>query len=103
MGTFGGKVNFGENFEYAAKRELKEETGYSAVIRLIPAFLYEEKNFQYQNFIGVVSEEFTPKLSWETEDFAWCNYQELREIEPKHFGLDALLENSGNLINKAVK
>ena len=37
---------------------------------------------------------------WETEQFLWVTYEELVTLHPKHFGLEELLLNSGNLLNE---
>lgn len=99
--TFGGMVDDTDaSNEDACKRELSEEAGFKGNIKLIPAYLYKKENFKYQNYIGLVDKEIIPSLNEESTDYAWANWQELFEIEPKHYGLDALLENSGDIIEK---
>ena len=96
-GVWGGKVDE-NNLEAAARREFIEETGYHGNIQMIPAFRYSEPGFIYQNFIGLLDDEFDPNLNWESEGFKWVDINELKEIRPMHFGLAGLLKNSGSQI-----
>ena len=94
-GVWGGKVDDGDrdNIETAAKREFYEETRHM-ISKIIPSYVYKEPKFTYYNFIGFVDTEFVPSLDWETEGFVWLYFDELLELEPKHFGLESLLKNS---------
>ena len=73
--------------EQAALRELEEEAGYVEGIELIEAHTSVSDEFVYFNFLGLVDDEFTPELSWESEDFQWVTYSELvslkSELHPK--------------------
>lgn len=102
-GIWGGKVDDEDmdNIEETAVREFQEETRYNENIHLIPSYIYKEKGFTYYNFIGIVESEFEPVLDWEnekhvieTEDFTWVTLDELLKINPKHFGLKALITNN---------
>lgn len=101
-GIFGGKTDNDETPEHAAKRELVEEAGYHGNYKLIPAYVYKssDNTFTYYNFIGLVEEEFKPILDWETEAAQWITFEELINLKPKHFGLESLIANSGDLIKK---
>lgn len=103
-GIFGGATDGDEAPEDAAKRELEEEAGHDNSVRLVPAYVYEtpNKTFKYHNFIGVVAHEFDPVLDWETDDAVWVTMDELEALEPKHYGLEALLANSKQLILKCL-
>ena len=94
-GVWGGKVDDEDmdNIETAAKREFYEETGHK-ISKIIPSYVYKEPKFTYYNFIGFINNEFEPSLDWETEGFVWLTFDELLELEPKHFGLESLLKNS---------
>ncbi len=105
----GGKIDDGEELtpEQAARREFMEETEYDGPMTLHPAYVFQspEKDelgnprFVYHNFIGeIVKGDWEPKINWETERFAWLDYEGLLDIKPKHFGLTALLKHSGDLI-----
>lgn len=101
-GVWGGKVDE-DDITTAAKREFMEETGYSGNLQMIPAYRYSEPGFLYQNFIGILDDEFEPELNWESEGFKWVNISELVHIRPMHFGLVALLKNSGSQIQSIVQ
>jgi|TARA_A100000172_G_C3039350_1_gene109816 8-oxo-dGTP pyrophosphatase MutT (NUDIX family) len=100
-GVIGGKLddNEGANIENAAKREFEEETGIKFTGSLIPIYKFQsaEGNFTYQNYIGLVKKEFTPKKNWESADFKWISFDQIEELAPKHFGLEALLADSASV------
>jgi len=111
-GVWGGKIDeeSGEaqtDIEEVVKREFMEEGDFTGDIQLIPAYIFETPNgsFKYYNFIGLLDEEFTPELDWETESFKWVTFDEMMEIEPKHFGLQGLLKDlkSMQIIKKYAK
>jgi 8-oxo-dGTP pyrophosphatase MutT (NUDIX family) len=105
-GIFGGMIDDKKemsNPELAAKREMQEETGLTSDFKVIPAYVYKTDGFQYYNFIGLVDNEFKASLDWENEDSKWVTLDELKRISPKHFGLEALIKNSMNLIKKYAK
>lgn len=112
FGTIGGAVKAGMNPAQSALAELKEETGYSGDIELLPAYVYRNGSFSYFNFIGLVGSEFgfnpEPAHRWENVVLSWFS---LRCIEKHmkaqpddfHFGLIAVFENSRDLILNATK
>lgn len=93
-GIWGGKIDDDEDPKIAAMREIHEESGYDGKVILIDSYVFEDENFKYYNFIGLVEEEFTPILDWETENYKWMTFEELLELQPKHFGLEALIKNN---------
>lgn len=109
----GGKMDTGEvSPEQSAKREFVEETGYLGSMKLYSAHIYqspkmnkeEKPKFIYHNFIGeIVKGNWEPKANWETNKFAWLDYEGLLKIEPKHFGLIELIKNSRKLIKDLSK
>jgi 8-oxo-dGTP pyrophosphatase MutT (NUDIX family) len=104
-GVFGGAIDASERPTDAARRELCEELGYCGPIKLVKAYVFESPGggFRYTNYLGIVEDEFQPDLDWETEGAQWVTLEELRAIEPKHFGLEALLEHSGSLVARHVR
>lgn len=103
-GVWGGKVEeeYYEKIEEGAIREFKEETEFKGNIDLIEAHTFESERggFKFYNFIGLIDEEFVPELGWETQNYKWVTFEELQEIDRKHFGLKALLDNSKDLIER---
>ena len=110
FGIWGGKLDDQETNSpiQGAINELVEESGYKGEIhKIIPAAIFEVKKnekvvFAYHNFVALV-DDFEPVLNWETESYKWVTYDELLEIEPKHFGLEYLLNNSESIIKKLLK
>lgn len=91
-----------EDAQSGAEKELREETGYKGSLKLFPAYLFQKSNFSYQNFIGIVPEEFEPNIpeehKWETAFMKWMTFDEmLAEKDKFHFGLKALLNDSKSL------
>ena len=88
-GTWGGAIDRGENPEEAARREANEETGYSGPIRSVPLFVFRKNDFRYSNFLGIIKDEFLPRLNWENQGFEWCAFGDWPS--PLHFGFRAIL------------
>lgn len=89
---FGGSIDIkhgeSESVKEAVIRELKEEIGYHGEIELLHEYKNKKgANFTYHNFIGLVPEEFTPKLNKEHTEAKWVTYDELKKLKDKHFGL----------------
>ena len=88
-GTWGGALEEGESPEEAAKREAYEEAGAEVEeVELVWTFKDPHSDFQYHNFVAVVSHEFKPKLDYETAGFKWAPLT--APPSPTHFGLKAL-------------
>jgi 8-oxo-dGTP pyrophosphatase MutT (NUDIX family) len=92
-GTIGGAIDEKENIVQALTREFREETKYAGKLRLIPAYVFKDKGFEYHNFIGLCAAEFEAKPDYETHAFEWFHLHELPK--PLHFGLVSLLKDSG--------
>lgn len=88
-----------------AKQELWEEVGYQGPIELTLLYRFEDApcEFYYWNYLGVVSEEFNVGSSSEDAGSLWMTFDELIRIEPKHFGLKALLANAGSKIKQIAE
>ncbi len=96
-GIPGGKIDDDdESPNHAAKREAREELGYSGRIKLMPAHVFKAGQFRFHNFIGVVPKEFEPSLDWENDDAGWFSIDDLPS--PLHFGIQSLLSNSRSQI-----
>lgn len=120
-GLFGGSLELGENeakhiksledlseeetlglFEKTARRELEEESGYQGEIdlKLINVFTDSKCKFQFYNFLGTVSKEFKvnpPKeflTETDVEKSIWMTWEELKNLQPKHFGLKNIVKKS---------
>src|SRR5574343_926877 len=90
-GNCGGAHKKDESPEKAAEREGREETGYEGKITMIPSLVFKKPGFIYRNFIALVDDEFVPDLGWESEDYMWCDINDLPS--PLHFGMEFLLKN----------
>lgn len=106
-GTFGGKLDIDEGIDEsikeAALREMEEELGFFDHINLVNAYVYNDNSrFSYHNFFGVVEREFEPQLNWEHAKAVWMTIEQLLELPGQHYGLKALLENSGELLRSLV-
>jgi len=99
-GIPGGAIDSDESYENAARRELEEELGFFSHVEIKPAFMFEKGPFKFQNFFGIVDEEFEAILDWENEDYAWFGLNQLPS--PLHFGTKALLANSKNDLLKIL-
>lgn len=105
-GIIGGKVDDEETVELSSEalRELKEETGYKGKIEMSLLSIYRVPTFSYHTFLGIIDEEFEPVAEphhgWENSFFKWVSYEELLTIEPKHFGLEYTIKNSGDKLKK---
>ena len=88
-GIFGGAAHEDEPLSRAARREMEEEIGYDGEVVLYSINVYRNGNFKYHNFLGVVPDEFKPRLDWENTDAKWFKFDEF----PKnlHFGLKNIL------------
>ncbi len=118
IGVFGGAVDISDNetVKDAVIREFSEESGYNGQLELIDAYVFQSSGggFKYFNFIGLVPNEFKPKLDWESDGYKWLTLSELINWdwewdeyditnfnikgEPiKHFGLSSLLNDPKSL------
>lgn len=72
--TWGGNCDPGETPEATVIREVAEEAGYTGAIDLVPMLTNIGNNSIYFNFLGVVTDEFEPKLNWENSDYVWVKF-----------------------------
>jgi 8-oxo-dGTP pyrophosphatase MutT (NUDIX family) len=102
-GTWGGKMEQGENPKETAKREMTEECGYEGEVKLIPLSTFKSKSggFEFHNFLGLVKNEFDPEYdTTEVDGYKWVSIDELVKIDDKHFGIDHILRNDMNVIRR---
>ena len=68
-------------------------------MELVDLYIFEDEEigFTYYNFLGVIPFEFVPHITWETERWVWLTLDELLDIQPKHFGLAALLGDEDSI------
>ena len=78
-----------------AKKELREESGYNGKITLKPIAVFKDitepsSPFEYDNYIGMVPEEFSPhpesQHSWEHGTGKWISIPELLQFEQRMQG-----------------
>lgn len=88
-GVWGGAIDYKEDPLSAARRESREEAGYTGEIEFKKLYVYRKDGFTYTTFLGDVPHEFEPRLNWESSASRWCDPGEWPA--PLHFGVKALL------------
>ena len=83
--TWGGGREPGESVTQCVRRELAEESGYRGAVRLEPI----DSNSMYATFLAHVPHEFEPELNSESQDYQWCEADQLPQ--PLHPGLQQTL------------
>lgn len=93
-----GIVDEGESFEEAAKREIQEELNYSEDINLYK-FTEDIGKYDFESYIAFVDDEidFDIDLSENTQA-KWFSKQEFYELDNKHWGFNAVLEDESSKI-----
>jgi 8-oxo-dGTP pyrophosphatase MutT (NUDIX family) len=95
-GTWGGKIDDGEDPIHAVQREVSEEAQYHGEIEEIqPLLIFKDGSFTYHNFLVIIEDEFEPHLNWESQGFRWCEFGEWPS--PLHFGLRHLLSDKASI------
>ena len=86
-GFVSGEIDGNETPEQTVYREMFEEIGLKKKIPLLLMHKFEdkEKGFTFYNYIGLVEDEFEPKLDFENDDYNWFDFDALPE--PLHFGV----------------
>ena len=88
-GTFGGKIDDGEDPKQAMEREIEEESSYHGPKKVKLVYTFQDGKFKFHNYLITVPHEFEPKHSWETSDHAWVTLDDLPS--PLHFGFKSFL------------
>ena len=84
--------------EDAARREMREETGWNGPdedVEIHPAYVFSSGDFVFRNHIAIIDDEFEPLLGWESDKYIWCTRENLPD--PLHFGIAALLADPTSL------
>lgn len=82
-----GAVDYDEEPDEAALRELEEEAGYHGPVDIVEERVDEDLDFWH--YIGWVPREFSAVMNWESSDWGWFDLDDLPE--PLHPGwVDAL-------------
>lgn len=105
-GLWGGKLEKGEDFAAALKREVREELSIEPIYdKLYPfdVFLSTDKQFVYYSFVMVVKglENITIS-SRETNDFIWLPFEYIEKIDI-HIGLKKTLEKKKYILEDIVE
>ena len=94
-GLVGGKKEPQDTTPYdALKREITEEIGtIPGIKKTIPLELFtsNDRNFQYNTYVVLVENEFTPVLNQEHSGYAWVDYDSWPR--PLHQGVKNSLNN----------
>lgn len=80
ISTWGGALDQDEQPEDAIKRELQEECGYSGPMSLKPVWVFRNDRYEYHNYLGIVPQEFEPRLNYESKELGWKTKEELEEM-----------------------
>jgi 8-oxo-dGTP diphosphatase len=99
-GTWGGKIDPGEDPQQAIEREIEEETGYTGKMQMSPLYTFKDGEFRYFNFLIVVPAEFSPQLNWEHDSSQWIEFGDWPH--PIHFGFEELLYKAGDKIKQVI-
>lgn len=93
-GCCSGAHHEDESPEAAARREMREETGWNgddALVEIVPAYVFSSGSFIFRNHLAIIEDEFDPIGGWESVDHVWASLDKLPD--PLHFGIQALLED----------
>lgn len=93
--TWGGNKEPGESPEQTVLREIGEEAGYYGEIDLVPMLTNIADHSVYHNFLGIVPEEFEPKMNWENSEYKWVRYGHWPK--PLHPGVRELLSDDDSV------
>ncbi len=98
----GGGIEKDERFIDAALREFEEETGYDGEFRIIDSITFSEGENKYKTFILIIPHlKPTMETNEETEIFTWVSLERLKEIEPRYWIVDKIL-NSGEFDEEKI-
>lgn len=101
-GTWGGAIDSGENPMVACQREVREESGYTGPLKMIPLYVFSHPSgFKYYNFLAIVKTEFVPVLDWESQGYSWVNFG--KWPKPMHPGLVSVLKDPASVATIKLK
>ena len=85
----GGRLEYGESPEAAARRETAEETGQVLTGLVYPIGKTTERNIEFHTYRNDIDRMFMPQLNWEHTDFVWARLPDAPQ--PLHPGVARLL------------
>jgi 8-oxo-dGTP pyrophosphatase MutT (NUDIX family) len=91
----GGKIEEGESPEDAARREIDEELGFDTYEEdgtYVSLYVHRSEGLTFYNFLGILDEQFYPKLNWEADGYVWAPLKDLPK--PFHYGFQEILDDS---------
>lgn len=95
----GGLVEPGESVDSAARRETAEEVGFDGpYIETLYLYTYFKGRFEFTTFLGIIEDEFTPELNWESEDWCWCRPSFTDLPMPLHRGAFELFQHRTDVL-----
>ncbi len=80
-----GGLEEGESIKNAVVREVKEETSFiniSKIIKLDYFFQFKDEDLWLTEYVfGIEIPDFKdPDISWEHDDYKWCTYEEAQKL-----------------------
>lgn len=98
----GGGVEAGETILEGALRECKEEGDFDGEVHTIPLHISTQPYFIYHNLLGIVEDEWTPKLNDEHTDYVWAFPEDFPSPLHPNFAV-ALMSNDARHVMRTLE